>query len=66
VLVQTEPDDIETELKRERPQHWWRKWPDTPLAEHVGFALKRRARQGMIDEDQAAAKIAKLPRVRRP
>ena len=23
VLVQTEPDDIETELKHERPQQWW-------------------------------------------
>ena len=65
VLTQTRPDDIEAELVRERPPgSWWRKWSDTPLAEVLAYKLRRRARAGMIDGQQAETKIARLPRVR--
>lgn len=65
VLTQTHPDGIEAELKRERPQaQYWRKSSDSPLAEVVAYKLRRRARAGIIDEESAEAKIARLPRVR--
>ena len=62
VLTHVQPDDIESELKREHPYHW-RKWRDTPLAAVVAYKLQRRARLGIIDAEQAEAKIARLPRV---
>ncbi|SFR27590.1 hypothetical protein SAMN04488564_111123 [Lentzea waywayandensis] len=66
VLVAAQPDDIESEIKRRRPKgSWWRKWSDSPLAEIVARKLRRRARTGIIEDEQAEAKIAKLPRVRR-
>lgn len=66
VLAQSQPDDVDSELKRRRTrQAYWRKLSDSPLAEIVARALRRRARVGIIDSEQAEAKIAKLPRVRR-
>ncbi|MDX8055380.1 hypothetical protein SK571_38910 [Lentzea sp. BCCO 10_0798] len=66
VLVQGFPDDIESELKRERlPSKRWRKFADAPLADVVTDKLRWRAAAGIIDEDQAEAKIAKMPRVGR-
>ena len=62
VLTQAEPDDVESELKRERPRQW-SKLRDEPLPAVVAYKLRRRARTGVIDEEQAEAKIARLPRV---
>ncbi|RDI31961.1 hypothetical protein [Lentzea flaviverrucosa] len=66
VLVQARPDDIDSELKRERlPSKRWRKLADAPLADVVAGKLRRRAAAGIIDEEQAEAKIARMPRVSR-
>jgi hypothetical protein len=58
-------DQVEGRLRTKRKLAWT-KCPDEPLGTFLERKLKRRARLGMLDADEAAARLARVRRCVRP